>query len=80
MTGHRQIPSKIKPRLFNLCLKKASDKRSLIIEVEIKLYFFRLYGLMTCTKRLQEVFQNSHLGGTDKRSCSFESAEALVKN
>ena len=27
-----------------------------------------------------EVFQNSHLGGTDQKSCSFWPAEAVTKN
>ena len=70
MTGHCQILSKIKPCLFTSCFDSA--RKNLTVppslwsdEMDIKAI---------------DIFQNTHLGGTDQKSCSFWPAEALAIN
>ena len=71
MTGHHQIPSKIKSRLFSSFLKiLPTIERSLIIEVEKKNFLSSLWPDDMDLDTI-EVLQNSHLGGTDQKSCSF---------
>ena len=46
-------------------------KQSLIIEVEEKSFLPSLWSDEINIKTTETVFQNSHLGGTDQKSCSF---------
>ena len=81
MTDYCRIPLEIKPCLFISCFKRANIERSLIIHLEEKPYCSFVptvwwHGYIETIK----IFQNSHLGGTDGKSCSFWPAEALAKN
>ena len=49
MTGHRRIPSKLRPRLFIPCFSRVKDRAKFVRWGGGKtLLFFSLYGLMTC--------------------------------
>ena len=67
MTGHRRIPSKIKLRLLASCFKRAHDR------AKFDYLIIALLSLWPDDIDIEaiEVFQNSHLEGTDLKSCSF---------
>ena len=81
MTDHYEIPSKISFVCIPQVIVEPTTKQSLIIKVEEKPYAPLVSSFYSLVKWIYiKVFQNSHLGGTYQKSCSFRSAEALVKN
>ena len=76
MTGHRRI----KPCLFASCFDTANDrpKSTLWMWKKNLIVLLSLWSDDTDIENIK-VFQKSHLGGTDQKSCSFWPAEALAK-
>ena len=81
MTDYHWIPSKIKPYLFTSCFNRANDRAKFNYWGGRKtLLFFCLWSDDIDIVKTMEVLQNSLLGGTDQKCCSFWPAEALAKN
>ena len=55
-------------------------ERSLVIKMEEKNYCSSVSMVWWHDIETMEVFQNSHLEGTDQKSCSFWPDQALAKN
>ena len=69
MTGHRRIPSKLRPRLFIPCFSRVKDRAKFVRWGGRKtLLFFSLYGLMTWLWSLYKFFKNSKLWGADQKT------------
>ena len=67
MIGHRPSNTfKNKTSLVHLWFKMKLERK-------IKILFFHLYDLVTNDIDMEtiKVFQNSHFGSTDRKSCSF---------
>ena len=69
MTGHRRIPSKIKPRLFISLFNKANDRAKFDYRGGRKtLLLFCLSVSDNMEIETIDVFKNSYLGGTDQKN------------
>ena len=69
MTGHRRIPSKIKPRSPRASAEPTIEQY-LIIKKKNPIVLPSRWPDDTDIETIQ-VFLNSHLGGTNQKSCSF---------
>ena len=80
ITSHHQTPSTIKSRLLtSLCLNRANDRVKfdywgLWLFDYWNLLLFCLYDVMIW------IFENSYVGVTDKKSCSYWPDKALAKS
>ena len=79
MTGRHRIPSKIKPLLFTSCLNRANDRAKFDYWDQKEVIILPFLWSDDMDIETIEVFQNSHFGGTDQKSCSFWPARALEK-
>ena len=73
MTGHHQIPLKIKRHLFTSCFNIANDRVKFDYWGRRKTWlFFDLYGMMTWIWRLQRFFKTVTLEVLTKKVAHFD--------